>query len=129
MMGLLRPPAVMRLLSCASTPVRSTTAVGQYAERVSRSTCCEARAVSLPTVIRGLFFTARASASFRVKRTGGALGSEACGFAWAAADIVIRSGRRTTRDRRRLTRSPPAPGLALPFMEHQVSRRHQVNRY
>src|ERR1022692_1928706 len=65
MIGLLSPPAVIRLLARESTPVRFATAVGHKFERTSRVTCCEARAVNSATEICGLFFSAWASASFR----------------------------------------------------------------
>src|ERR1700686_3899856 len=65
MIGLLSPPAVIRLLARESTPVRLASAVGHRFERTSRVTCCNARAVNRATEICGLFFNARASASFR----------------------------------------------------------------
>src|ERR1700675_2201537 len=64
MMGLLSPPAVMRLLSWESTAVRAPAAVGHKLDRTSRVTCWEAKAVSRATEICGLFFNASASASF-----------------------------------------------------------------
>src|ERR1035438_9933510 len=69
MIGLLSPPAVMRLLSRESTPVRSAVAVGHKLERTSRVTCWNARAVSRATEICGLFFNASASASFNDRDT------------------------------------------------------------
>src|ERR1035441_4931433 len=64
MMGLLSPPAVMRLFARESTPVRLPVAVGHKLERTSRVTCWDASAVSRATEICGLFFNARASACF-----------------------------------------------------------------
>src|SRR5215472_8812693 len=63
MMGLFSPPAVILLLGAESTPVMSTPAVGQSADRVSRVTCSAARAVSRDTVICGLLAKASCSAS------------------------------------------------------------------
>src|ERR1700690_2798585 len=65
MMGLLSPPAVMRLFALESTPVRSAVAVGHKVERTCRVTCWDARAVSRATEICGLFFNASASACFK----------------------------------------------------------------
>src|ERR1035441_9781795 len=65
MMGLLSPPAVMRLLSSESTPVRLAVAVGHRLERTSRVTCSDASAVSRATDTCGLFFNARASPGFK----------------------------------------------------------------
>src|SRR5581483_547815 len=64
MIGLLREPAVIRLLLRASTAVRLTFACGHRVERASRTTCCDARAVRRATEMTGLFLSAIASASF-----------------------------------------------------------------
>src|SRR5215469_162404 len=62
MIGLFRPPAVILLSGRDSTPVISTAAVGQSADRVSRVTCWAARAESRDTVICGLLAKASCSA-------------------------------------------------------------------
>src|SRR5450755_3642267 len=80
MMGLLSPPAVMRLLAWESTPVRLAFAVGQKPDRTSRVTCCDARAINRATEICGLFFSASASACFNDRDTTGP------GLAWEAED-------------------------------------------
>src|ERR1039458_1937733 len=80
MMGLLSPPAVMRLLARESTPVKSPVAVGHKLDRTSRVTCWDARAVSRATEICGLFFNASASACFNDR--------DICvpGLAWESED-------------------------------------------
>src|SRR5579863_5977664 len=70
MIGLFSTPAVMRLPDCASTPVMSPVAVGQRFDFTSRVTCSEARAISRPTEICGLFLIASASACFKLNDTG-----------------------------------------------------------
>src|ERR1022692_1071784 len=70
MMGLLSPPAVMRLLSLESTPVRLPVAVGHKLERTSRVTWWEAKAVSRAMEICGLFCNASASACFNERDIG-----------------------------------------------------------
>src|SRR5450755_2795779 len=69
-MGLLRPPAARRLPGSASTAVRSMTAIGHKLERTSRTTCCDASAVSLATETCGLFLSARSCACFSDKGDG-----------------------------------------------------------
>src|SRR5690348_17011819 len=89
MIGLLSPPAAMRLFSAASTPVRSILACGQRPERTSRVTCCEANALSRETETCGLFLIANASASFRESTLAlvcdGAFGAGAFGNCGACA--------------------------------------------
>ena len=64
-MGLLSPPAVMRLLSWRIYGRQvSRAAVGHKLDRTSRVTCREPDAVSRATEICGLFFKASASACF-----------------------------------------------------------------
>src|SRR5208283_6030964 len=70
MIGLFSAPAVMRLPDCASTPVMSPVAVGQRFDFTSRVTCREARAMSRPTEICGLFLIASASACSKLNDTG-----------------------------------------------------------
>src|SRR5512135_3010837 len=70
MIGLLSPPAVIRLFGRESTPVKSATAVGHRADRASRATCCDARADSLTTEICGLFLSASCSASLMERALG-----------------------------------------------------------
>src|SRR5690348_9167142 len=81
MMGLLSPPAVIRLSSRESTPVRFAVAVGHKLERTSRVTCSDASAINRATEICGLFFIASASACFS-ERVIGAV-ELACGLAGA----------------------------------------------
>src|SRR3984957_13548844 len=64
MIELFKPPAVMRLLSRASTAVRLASDCGQRLDRTSRVTCSEAKAFRRATEIAGLFFSAIDSASF-----------------------------------------------------------------
>src|SRR5580698_4033803 len=67
MIGLFNAPAVMRLPDSASTPVISPIIVGHKLDFASRVTCLDARAVKRATDIWGLFFTARSSASFKLR--------------------------------------------------------------
>src|SRR5215470_9795791 len=67
MIGLFNPPAAMRARSLESTPVKLKYAVGKRADLCSRTYCAASRALSLPIVICGLFFSANASACFRVR--------------------------------------------------------------
>src|ERR1700686_2059866 len=88
MIGLLSPPAVIRLLARESTAVRLASAVGHRFERASRVTCCDARAVNRATEICGLFFNAWASASFRdrvIRFVGLAWEADDC---WPLGDVL-----------------------------------------
>src|SRR5215469_2918400 len=91
MMGLFSPPAVILLLGAESTPVISTAAVGQSADRVSRVTCWAARAVNRDTVICGLLAKASCSASL-IDRALGALGVGEVGAVCCAPVVAGEAG-------------------------------------
>lgn len=94
MIGLFKLPAVMRLPSRESTPVRLAVAVGQKADLASRITCWDANAVNRATEIRGLFFMAIASACCSVNEVdgSGSVGGIAVGAGGITAGGCVASG-------------------------------------
>src|SRR6516165_9125554 len=120
----------MRLPGRESTAVRLRFAVGISADRASRTTCAATSALSLPTVIWGLFRSAIASASGIVNTL---LPLADDGFVPGCFDVcapaeVARTQKRASAVPVRVmssppsllprdapVRTPPAPGTRLPL--------------